>query len=181
MDLRVQKTRNAIINAFLELRAVKPLNKITVTELSKKAVISKATFYLHYKDVYDLSEQLQNKLISDIIQTIPHPETIITEPQKCTNDMIIAFLSKEALIDILFPKNEINSLSSKIEQYIKEAVYMHFPHLKDDRETNITLTFLIQGGFCAYSAFSKNNLREAQKYIGDISKIVIDNMLKNKM
>ncbi len=181
MDLRVQKTRNAIINAFLELRAVKPLNKITVTELSKKAVISKATFYLHYKDVYDLSEQLQNKLISDIIQTISHPETIITEPQKCMNDMIIAFLSKEALVNILFPKNEINSLSSKIEQYIKEAVYTHFPHLKDDRKTNITLTFLIQGGFCAYSAFSKNNIMDAQKYIGDISKIVIDNMLKNKM
>ena len=55
MDLRIQKTRNSIINAFLELRSRKPIEKITVTELAELAVINKATFYKHYKDIYDLS------------------------------------------------------------------------------------------------------------------------------
>ena len=57
MDLRITKTRAAVKNAFLELRAEKPLEKITVKELSTAANINKATFYLHYRDIFDLSEK----------------------------------------------------------------------------------------------------------------------------
>ena len=56
MDMRIEKTRRSIINAFLQLRAQKPLEKITVKELSALAEINKATFYLHYRDIYELSE-----------------------------------------------------------------------------------------------------------------------------
>ncbi|MBR3282470.1 MAG: TetR/AcrR family transcriptional regulator [Ruminococcus sp.] len=45
MDMRIEKTRRSIINAFLQLRAKKPLEKITVKELSALAEINKATFY----------------------------------------------------------------------------------------------------------------------------------------
>ena len=34
MDLRVEKTRKSIINAFIALRAKKPLEKITIKDLS---------------------------------------------------------------------------------------------------------------------------------------------------
>ena len=63
MDLREKKTKRSIKKAFLQLRAQKPLEKITIKELSELAEISKATFYLHYKDIYDLSSQLQNEVI----------------------------------------------------------------------------------------------------------------------
>ena len=55
MDLRTERTKRSIINAFLELRSQKPLEKITVKELSELAFINKATFYTHYQDIYDLS------------------------------------------------------------------------------------------------------------------------------
>ena len=37
MDLRVEKTKGSIVNAFLSLRAKKPLEKITVKELCQLA------------------------------------------------------------------------------------------------------------------------------------------------
>ena len=43
MDLRVEKTKRSIINAFLELRAKNP-GKITVKELCEHAWIHKSTF-----------------------------------------------------------------------------------------------------------------------------------------
>ena len=61
MDLRKQRTKNSIINAFIQLRAKKPLEKITVTELAELAYINKATFYTYYQDIYDLSEQLETE------------------------------------------------------------------------------------------------------------------------
>ena len=58
MDLRVEKTKGSIVNAFLSLRARKPLEKITVKELCQLARINKSTFYTHYSDIFALSHAL---------------------------------------------------------------------------------------------------------------------------
>ena len=63
MDLRAQKTQKSIAEAFYRLRAHKPLEKITVRELCREAPVNRSTFYAYYKDVYDLSEQLENELV----------------------------------------------------------------------------------------------------------------------
>ena len=76
MDLRVEKTRRSIINGFLELRARKPLEKIRVRELCEKAQINKSTFYDHYRDVYDLAEQLEDEAIRSYL--VEHLEQHIT-------------------------------------------------------------------------------------------------------
>ena len=70
MDLRVKRTQKNIREAFFRLRKKKNLDKISVKELSEKAMINKATFYLHYKDVYDLSEKLENELIASMIDEV---------------------------------------------------------------------------------------------------------------
>ena len=62
MDLRVQRTRMNIRDAFIELRSRKPIEKITVKELAEAAFINKATFYQHYADLYDLSESMEDCL-----------------------------------------------------------------------------------------------------------------------
>ena len=61
MDLRITRTRNSIFSAFLELRSKKALERITVKELTEKAGISKQTFYLHFKDIYDLADYLEGR------------------------------------------------------------------------------------------------------------------------
>ena len=52
--LRVLRTKQSLRNAFREMAQKKPVNKITVTELAEKAMVNKGTFYLHYRDIYDL-------------------------------------------------------------------------------------------------------------------------------
>lgn len=64
MDIRIEKTKTAIHNTFLELRSKKPLEKITIKELCEKAQINKSTFYSHYKDIYDLSDQLETDVVA---------------------------------------------------------------------------------------------------------------------
>lgn len=54
LDLRVQKTRSALINALYRLLCEKSLDDITVTELCDRAVIRKATFYKHFGDKTEL-------------------------------------------------------------------------------------------------------------------------------
>ena len=61
MDIRTEKTENAIKSAFLELRAKRPLEKITVKELCALARINKSTFYTHYQDIYAFRKNWKKK------------------------------------------------------------------------------------------------------------------------
>ena len=70
MDPRIQRTRNSIIDAFIQLRAKKPLEKITVRELTDMADLNRGTFYLHYKDVFDLLEKTEAELQEDFNQLV---------------------------------------------------------------------------------------------------------------
>lgn len=54
LDLRVQKTRTALLRALYELLCEKSFDKITITELCDRAVIRKATFYKHFGDKNEL-------------------------------------------------------------------------------------------------------------------------------
>ena len=79
MDLRIQKSKQAIVDAFLTLRARKPLEKITVRELCDKAMVNRSTFYAHYKDVYDLADRLEEQAVQEILAAIPHPEAALQD------------------------------------------------------------------------------------------------------
>lgn len=60
-DARVRYTKMRIRDAFLECLREKAVNKVTVKELCEMAQINRATFYSHYKDPFDLLEQLEEE------------------------------------------------------------------------------------------------------------------------
>ena len=68
MDLRIERTKKCIKDAVIELRKNRSIEKITIKELAALASINKATFYSHYSDIYDLSEQLENEIILSILE-----------------------------------------------------------------------------------------------------------------
>lgn len=73
-DLRVIRTRHMIKSAFLELMEEVGFTKVTVEGITKKAFISRNTFYLHYTDKYDLLNNLEEEVLiglEEIIKDIP--------------------------------------------------------------------------------------------------------------
>lgn len=50
----IERTKNAIVDAFNELITNHDFDKLTVTDIAKKAGVSKATFYRYFKDKYDV-------------------------------------------------------------------------------------------------------------------------------
>ncbi len=142
-------------NAFLQLRAVKPLERITVKELCELAEISKATFYLHYKDIYDCSEHLQQEVISTICSNITYTEQITTSLTSVTEELYHSFMAQQTLIDILFSGNQKSVLPQSIEKELRLHIFKNAPQLQNDVSFNIMLTYSIQGGFYAFMENSK--------------------------
>jgi AcrR family transcriptional regulator len=56
-DLRVQRTRKLILDAFIALTVEKGFAAVTVRDITERAMINRSTFYRHYLDKYDLLEQ----------------------------------------------------------------------------------------------------------------------------
>lgn len=65
-DLRIVKTRMAIKSAFFQLMAEKSFEKITVSDITERALIHRGTFYAHYKDKYDLKERVEDETLENI-------------------------------------------------------------------------------------------------------------------
>lgn len=57
MDRRIKKTRQSIMNAFIELLVEKGFDKITIKDIAERANINRGTVYLHYVDKFDLLEK----------------------------------------------------------------------------------------------------------------------------
>lgn len=176
MDLRVKKTRSSITNAFLRLRAKKPLERITVKELADLAEINKATFYLHYKDIYDLSETLENELFERAFNSIEHPNSVLTEPSLFIREFTGAFVANQALIDIIFGDDRRNILADKFEKELRRFIFEQNPQYRDSPKVNILLTYAIMGGYYAYANNSQYGADMVVSVIGELAESVATNL-----
>ncbi len=114
------------------------------------AEISKATFYLHYHDIYDLSDTLQQEVIQNVLNSLSEPERILTDEISFNRDLFHSFMAHQASIDILFSGSQASVLPSSIEKELRAYIFRQFPKAKEDAELNILLTYKIQGGYYAF-------------------------------
>lgn len=151
MDLRIQKTKSAVKGAFLELRRRKPVEKITVTELSKLAEINKATFYLHYSDIYSLADEIEDEMIDSILSELHEYDKFFDDPKKYTSELLNAFIVNRHMLNTIFSGSRYSCFSNKVEKRVKARLYGEFPQL-NTRHNDIILSFVIQGAFHTITA-----------------------------
>lgn len=180
MDLRVKKTKNGIINAFLQLRSKKPLERITVKELADLAEINKATFYLHYRDIYDLSEQLEDELFQSVFNSIEHPNSVLSEPKLFISELVEGFISNQSLIDIIFSDDRRGILADKFESEVRRFIFEKYPQYKDTPELSIMLTYTIKGGYYAYAENRQFGADKLVSAIGDMAESIIAKLSRSE-
>ncbi|MDN4078752.1 TetR/AcrR family transcriptional regulator C-terminal domain-containing protein [Paenibacillus polymyxa] len=61
-----RKTKQLIQTSFIQILQNKSFELITVGDITKIAQINRGTFYLHYKDKFDLLEQIEQQLFEDL-------------------------------------------------------------------------------------------------------------------
>ena len=170
MDLRIEKTERAIRNAFMELRARMPLEKIRVRELCAAACINKSTFYAHYTDIYALSETLEKETVASIVSSIPDLKGHSAEnPDVFTRALCLAFLSNISLIKILFSVKEQSRFGVQLEGELKKVIYRKYPEYERDPEKDILLSYCIQG---AYHAYLNNPSVDTESFVRVVEQIV---------
>ena len=74
-DRRVRRTKKLLTQALTELLQKKQVNEITVKELTDLADMNRGTFYMYYRDIFDMLDKIEDELFQklDVIaQTHEH-------------------------------------------------------------------------------------------------------------
>ena len=65
-DRRVRKTKKALRQGLVTLLERKNLKDITVRELTDEVDLHRGTFYVHYRDIYELYDKMWQEAIQEI-------------------------------------------------------------------------------------------------------------------
>lgn len=111
-DRRNEKTEKLIKDVFLELLKAKDINKISVSEISRQANLGRGTFYLHYDDVYDLYESIENDVIEDLKSMFESsfPTTDSDNSLKLSNSLVSYIENNKNIFRILTHSNIGNTM-----------------------------------------------------------------------
>jgi len=74
LDPRVIRTRKLLREALIELIPEKGYDEITIKEITDRATLNRATFYLHYRDKEDLLDRGFEEIWDELTRENPFPE-----------------------------------------------------------------------------------------------------------
>ena len=157
MDLRVLKTKKNIREAFLELRRKHSLDEIKVNVLCEKAMVNKTTFYNHYQDIYELSEELEKEVLNRFLDNFKDIDMLLTDTNRFINGMHAVLESENDMLRVVF-KDKMDELIEQIEKRIRNY------YAKEDQ---MLISFLI-GGSIHLMMKSKNKNEEVEQFLIDV-------------
>lgn len=172
-DLRIKKTYRALINALHLILSHQNFNQITVNDLCEEALVSRATFYVHFNDKYDLLKYWLLDIKKDIIRDIEEYEKIETTVNQFIhkNQKIITNVLKDA-------NNEtLELVQDFLSSIIKNSIQINN---KDVTNTNhiILLNFCTGGLANLLSLHVKNNFPSDLNFINSYLYEMIKHIIK---
>jgi len=166
------RSRRLIREAFAELMSEKSIDKITVTDIIKKADINRGTFYAHYQDTRDVIVQIENEIIDKMNELLRSYKYV-----NFVKDPMPALLEIEKFLEAdldLFTKF-INAHGS--EQFLSKLRQMAINNLfnetdipneiKTNKLSKIRINFFVGGMINLYQSWFK---KEIKCSLNDISK-----------
>lgn len=172
-DRRIRKTEWALQNAFADLIKEKELPQITIKELCERADINKSTFYLHYRDIYDLASSMKRRLLDDCYTIISEYDIL----QFASNsaeiwERILHLYREQHYIHIAFIRSpSMFSLAPSLEETLiaplMEKARQDHPELSADglRKLRDCITFITSGFIGLMQNLNFEDLPDATYYI----------------
>lgn len=177
-----KKTRKLIKKTFAKmLSEKKELGKISVSELCKRADISRGTFYCHYDDIYGVAEDYENELIDaffdnarligsvDIMNFIDSIFEFIRQ-----NNENYRLLCRSN--DFIFAAKKLTAIASGklLQLSLEDARIIKKEYLELD------LTVFLEGLFCEYVKYCRGYCTRTLDDLYSYTKYWVSNFIKQR-
>ncbi len=174
------RSKLLIRNALVSLMREKPFEKITVTDIVKRADINRGTFYAHYKD----SRQVLDKIREDAIEEVGKALRVISPDRMLENpEPVLAavseFLNKDInyyrmLVSVIGVGGLLREIRGVITEYLGQAERLR--NAEDKVTASCKLDFIIAGIAVFYydvvTGASPISLEAAPSFLSGIIKTI---------
>uniref|UniRef100_UPI004029602B TetR/AcrR family transcriptional regulator n=1 Tax=Eshraghiella crossota TaxID=45851 RepID=UPI004029602B len=114
VDDNKQQKLNALLNAAYDLFTTQSVEKTTIAEISKAADVAKGTFYLYFKDKYEIRNRLisheSSKLFKDAVAALEKKSSTVSEEPAFEEKMIFII---NYIVDALDDNHSLLTFISK--------------------------------------------------------------------
>ena len=183
-DRRVRKTREVLRKNLINLMKVKNINSITVKELCEKADINRGTFYLHYKDVFHMLEEIEKELFEEFQDVIlSHeisPNKIETKP--ILEDIYTFIAQNSDFCMVVLCENGDMDFVKKIVSLIYEKGYSDWSSIFKTKDKDLFdkyYSFILYGAIGLIDYWLRNGLKESPEHMAILTENIILNGLKS--
>ncbi len=187
-DIRVNRTKDALKKAFIDLIKVVSIEKLTINEICSSANINRITFYNHYHDKYDLfnnimfeeNEAIRNRIAEESKQYDVKNDPYIYVTMYIKHYIDLCFEKKDFFRAIFaFQDNSIlrYMLKSCLEESIKNLITQcHLEH-KIGVPIDLYVSFITGGIYEFINYCISSSTRFSKEELVDYISIIIGNSL----
>ncbi len=150
VDRRGRKTKKQLRQGLTQLLQTKNINEISVRELSDLVDINRGTFYLHYRDIYDLLDQIEQEMFEQFSQTISRhsAQEFQTQPSVMFLD-IFSFISEhEDMCKVLLSSNGDLTFVNRLKEVVRNKAlhdWMEVYHTNETKHYDYFFSFIVSG------------------------------------
>jgi len=149
-DRRVRKTKKALRQGLVSLLAQKNLKDISVRELTERADLHRGTFYVHYKDIYDLYDRTWQEMLEEVKEIfLQHPpEELRGSPGPLFRAIMEYAWDNRDLCQMFFGPNGDQALVRELERIAEQKFIQDWPALfphKDMPGSEYLRIFMVNG------------------------------------
>lgn len=178
VDRRVRKTRRQLRECLITLLKEKKVQDITVRELTDMADLNRGTFYLHYKDVFDLLEKTEAELQEDFNQLVCKHDAVDLKqrPSVIFNEIYYLVYDNADLIEILLGENGDLNFVNRLKQLIREKClkdWMEVFRSGNAAAFDAFFSFIVSGCIGLVQYWLQTGLKETPEQMAKLTEHII--------
>lgn len=178
VDRRVRKTRRQLRECLITLLKEKKVQDITVRELTDMADLNRGTFYLHYKDVFDLLEKTEAELQEDFNQLVCKHDAVDLKqrPSVIFNEIYSLVYDNVDLIEILLGENGDLNFVNRLKQLIREKClkdWMEVFRSGNAAAFDAFFSFIVSGCIGLVQYWLQTGLKETPEQMAKLTEHII--------
>ncbi len=159
--------KEALINQLKD----KSISKITIKALCEEADINRSTFYAHFRDVYDLLDQIETEVMNDMEQTlIAYYHVNINEADEMVIKLLDYIVANQDICLTLLNEKVNAGFHDKITSMAHNFVVQGFLETNkiDEELADYISTYIISGSIRLIETWLKNNSTKSSVEMADI-------------
>ena len=173
-DRRVRRTKKLLTQALTQLLQEKQINEITVKELTDLADMNRGTFYLYYKDMFDMLEKIEDGMFEalDAIVSLHEHDDVSQQTKPILLDLFRFIQDNQEMCRVLLsPHGDMNFLH-RLNEVVREKCLKAWPNIRKEKgeaDFDYHYSFVVFGCAGIIRAWVNRNCSEKKKKMAEMA------------